>query len=69
MNITTTRQFTLDEYHRLIEIGFFDEDERIELIRGEIIKMAAKGTPHTTCCSNLIRELIPLITVQADLRC
>lgn len=69
MNITTTRSFTLDEYHRLIEIGFFDEDERIELIRGEIIKMAAKGTPHTTCCSNLIRELVPLIAGQADLRC
>lgn len=31
MNITTTRQFTLDEYHRLIEIGFFHEDERIKI--------------------------------------
>ncbi len=69
MSITTTRHFTLDEYHRLIEIGFFHEDERIELIRGEIVKKAAKGTPHTSCCSNLIRELVPLIADKAELQC
>ncbi len=48
--ITTTRRFTLDEYHRLIEIGFFHKDERIELIRGELVQIVAKGTAHTTCC-------------------
>ncbi|RUT06018.1 hypothetical protein DSM106972_032240 [Dulcicalothrix desertica PCC 7102] len=64
-----TRRFTLDEYHHLIKIGFFHEDERVELIRGELVRMAAKGTPHTVCCSNLIRELAPLIAGKAELRC
>lgn len=64
-----TRRFTLDEYHHLIEIGFFHEDERVELIRGELVQMAAKGTPHTVCCSNLIRELAPLVAGKAELRC
>ncbi len=67
--ITTTRRFTLDEYHRLIDIGFFHEDERIELIRGELVQMVAKGTAHTTCCSNLLEELPKLVANKAKLRC
>jgi Uma2 family endonuclease len=69
MATTTTRRFTLEEYHRLTEIGFFHEDERVELIRGEVIQMAAKGTAHTTCCSNLLRELAKLVANRAELRC
>lgn len=69
MTLTTTRRFTLDEYHRLIEIGFFHEDERVELIRGELVKMVAKGTAHTTCCSNLLEELLKLVAGKAKLRC
>lgn len=61
LSSVVTRRFTLDEYHHLIAIGFFHEDERVELIRGELVRMAAKGTPHTVCCSNLIRELAPLV--------
>jgi Uma2 family endonuclease len=40
MNITSTKRFTLDEYHRLIDLGFFNEDDHIELIRGEIMQLA-----------------------------
>lgn len=67
--ITTAKRFTIEEYHRLAELGFFHEDDRIELIRGEIIQMAAKGTPHTTCCSNLLEELAGLLRGRAKLRC
>lgn len=69
MTITTTKRFTVEEYHRLAELGFFHEDDRIELIRGEIIQMAAKGTPHTTCCRNLLRELAALLAGLAELQC
>ncbi|MHC5830601.1 MAG: Uma2 family endonuclease, partial [Nostoc sp.] len=57
MSIAQTKRFTLDEYHRLTELGFFHEDNHIELINGEIIEMAAKGTAHETCLRNLLREL------------
>jgi Uma2 family endonuclease len=67
--ITTAKRFTIEEYHRLADLGFFHEDDRIELIRGEIIEMAAKGTPHTTCCSSLLEELMGLIAGKATLRC
>ena len=39
------RRFTLDEYHRLIEIGFFDEDERVELLEGVLVYDESKLNP------------------------
>lgn len=69
MTFTTAKRFTLDEYHRLADLGFFHEDDRVELIRGEIMQMAAKGTAHTTCCRNLLRELAGLLAGQAELQC
>ncbi|HHP7244942.1 MAG TPA: Uma2 family endonuclease [Elainellaceae cyanobacterium] len=69
MSSVSTKQFTLDEYHRLVELGFFHEDDRIELIHGDIIQMAAKGTAHEVCLTKLNRELVKLIDDQATLRC
>jgi Uma2 family endonuclease len=69
MKIAQAKRFTLEEYHKLTEIGFFHEDDRIELIRGEIIEMAAKGTAHETCISKLLRELVRLLGDAATLRC
>lgn len=69
MTLPTAKRFTLDEYHRLADLGFFTEDDRVELIRGELIQMAAKGTPHTTCCRNLLEELPKLVGGKATLQC
>jgi len=63
------KRFTIREYHQLIELGFFSEDEHIELIEGELIIMSAKGTKHTTCCTKLLRELMQIIGNQATLKC
>ena len=46
MNLLDLRLLTVQEYHRMAEIGIFDEDERVELLAGQIVKMAAKGTAH-----------------------
>ncbi|OUL23706.1 Uma2 family endonuclease [Nostoc sp. 106C] len=68
MNVVTPKRFTVDEYHRLIELGFVKESDRIELIRGELIQMTAKGTPHTVCCSILCRQLDRLLGDRAVIR-
>lgn len=69
MTRPTAKRFTLDEYHHLADLGFFTENDRVELIRGELIQMAAKGTPHTTCCRNLLEELPKLVGGKATLQC
>ena len=40
------RKFTVEQFHKMAESGILNEDDRVELIRGEIIEMAAIGTKH-----------------------
>ena len=52
------RPFTTTEYHRMIEVGILTEDDRVELIDGEIIEMAPIGPRHTACVKRLAAFLI-----------
>jgi Uma2 family endonuclease len=47
------RLFTVDEFHRMAEAGVFGEDDRVELLDGEIVQMAAIGSRHAACVSRL----------------
>lgn len=49
------RPLSLDEYHRLIEMGFFAPDERIELIEGYLHPMSPRRPRHAACLSRLQR--------------
>ncbi|MCC3622884.1 Uma2 family endonuclease [Microcoleus sp. PH2017_36_ELK_O_B] len=68
MTAVTAKRFSIAEYHRLAELGFFEFDNRFELIRGEIIKMAAKGRLHSVCNSMLFGELYVLMARRACVR-
>jgi len=68
MTAVTAKRFSIAEYHRLAELGFFEPDDRVELIRGEIIKMAAQGRFHSVCNTLLVEELIILLARRARLR-
>jgi Uma2 family endonuclease len=41
--------FTLDTYHRLGELGIFHEDDRVELLDGQIVQMTPIGGRHAAC--------------------
>ena len=41
-----SRKFTVDEYFRMVEAGILKEEEKVELIEGEILLMAPMGPPH-----------------------
>ena len=40
------RRFTVDEYHRLIEDGYFAHDERFELLEGLIVEKMSRDPIH-----------------------
>jgi Uma2 family endonuclease len=40
------RLLTLDEFHRMGEAGILKEDDRVELVEGEMIEMTPGGTRH-----------------------
>ena len=45
------------EYDRLVDLGMFD-DEKIELLRGQLVTMSPQGLPHTRLYVWLTRFLI-----------
>ena len=52
------RRFTVDEYHRMAEAGILHEDDRVELIHGEIIQMSPIGNHHAA----IVRRLNTLLS-------
>ena len=55
------RRFTVSDYHRMAEVGILREDDRVELINGEIVEMTPVGGRHVACVSRLNRLLIQLL--------
>lgn len=51
------RWFNVDEYYRMAEAGILAEDDRVELIEGEIIKMVPIGSRHAACVDRINRWL------------
>jgi hypothetical protein len=50
--------FAVDDYHRIGDAGILTEDDRVELIEGELVEMVPMGSEHagsvvrsTTCWS------------------
>jgi Uma2 family endonuclease len=49
-----TRRFTVAEYQKLGEAGILHEDDRVELLNGEIITMSPIGHRHITAIRHLL---------------
>jgi Uma2 family endonuclease len=64
MSVTTYR-FSVDEYHRLGETGILGEDDRVELLEGELIVMSPIGRRHAAA----VMKLIKLFSRRLDDRC
>lgn len=49
------RLFTVDEYHLMVPAGILAEDDRVELIRGEVVRMTPIGRHHAATVDRLNR--------------
>jgi Uma2 family endonuclease len=58
MQQVTRWRFTVHDYHRMGEAGILHEDDRVELIEGDLVEMAAIGTRHFSCVNGLNRMLV-----------
>jgi Uma2 family endonuclease len=51
------RLFTVGEFHQMAEAAIFGEDDRVELLSGEVVVMTPIGSRHAACVSRLNRWL------------
>ena len=56
-------RWTLAEFERLIEVGILTEEDRVELIQGELVPMAAKGNRHELVRDEIMNWMIRLLPV------
>jgi Uma2 family endonuclease len=60
-------RWTLAEFERLAELGIFTEDDRIELIGGELVPMSPKGNRHEVVRGALLNWLRRNLPDELDL--
>jgi Uma2 family endonuclease len=57
MVVADLRLLSVQDYHRMVEAGVIAPDERVELIAGQLYRMAAKGTAHSAAVTRIERVL------------
>jgi Uma2 family endonuclease len=62
------RRLSVEEYHRMGELGILQPDERLELIDGVLQQMSPIGSQHAACVSKLMNLLLPPLQGRALVR-
>ena len=58
IEVERPRRISAEEWERMVALSVFDQDERLELIDGEIIQMAPIGHRHGACVSQINKHLV-----------
>jgi Uma2 family endonuclease len=60
-------QFSVSDYHRMLESGILSEDDRVELIDGEVREMSPINSWHSSMVNRLAQLLIELLQRRASI--
>ena len=55
-----THRFTAKDFHRMVGAGILREDDRVELLHGEIVDMPPIGPGHAAGVNRLLNAFLPL---------
>jgi Uma2 family endonuclease len=61
-------RLTLAEYHRLGEVGILGEDDRVELLDGQLVDMSPIGPRHALAVDALTELLVVTVAGRAGVR-
>jgi Uma2 family endonuclease len=61
-------QFTVDDLQQLVAAGVIDDDDRVELIEGDLIDMSPINEPHAQTVDTLNELLMPAVRRDARVR-
>ncbi len=52
----------------MIEVGILSEEDKVELLNGEIVNMSPKGSKHASCIQKIVSWLPQLIDKKVQLQ-
>lgn len=52
------RLITVENYDKMVEVGIYDENDRIELLNGVILNMGPKNDPHCSATDRAMKHFI-----------
>jgi Uma2 family endonuclease len=64
----TRRTFTVDKYHQMAAVGILSEDDRVELVEGDVLQKSPIGGRHAKCVDILGEALYDQIGKSARVR-
>lgn len=65
---TAFRRFTVDEYHRMIESGILNDEDKVELLEGYVVEKMPRNPPHDVVIQRLNKRLTRLNLVGWEVR-
>ena len=50
-------RFTVDQYHRMVEAGILNDNDRVELLKGWVVEKMPQNPPHSSSITRVNRRL------------
>ena len=64
----TRRRFTVHQYYQMAEAGILTEDDRVELIEGEIVEMTPISSRHAACVARVNEQFFLMLRDAVQVR-
>lgn len=61
-------RWSVADYHRFIELGILTEDDRVELLEGNVVTKMAHNPPHDVAVQRLTKRLVRLAPTGWEVR-
>jgi Uma2 family endonuclease len=61
-------RFTVGDYYRMLEAGILQEDDRVELLGGQVVEMSPMGPPHAAAAEQARDVLQAALGTRAQVR-
>ena len=68
IDVLRRHRLTVDDYHQMAEAGILADDDRVELIEGEVLDMSPIGSLHAALVRVVSRVAHVGLACHADLR-
>ncbi|MBL8793895.1 MAG: Uma2 family endonuclease [Planctomycetia bacterium] len=65
---TAFRRFTVDEYHRMMDTGILNDEDKVELLEGYVVEKMPRNPPHDVVIQRLNKRLTRLNLVGWEVR-